>query len=886
MKQYNHLKTLIAFTVAVSGNSVCAGDFLINADGAIITGTDTGQSSNNADIGYDNTLASSTDSFIYGGTNTLANAAHVTVVGGGNNVIGPESLDSAYVFGQGNGIDVNGGGVYLFGADNDVFNETGYGRHSTGLFNIHAIGANNVITNIDHMSGVFALGLGNTVRDGRISGAQSDISRVFAIGANNDLHTLFSVGFPKLEDAYAFGSGNIMSAAGRFSNVFAFGTNNKIINPSDTGVGNIVGGLALGDGNTIHVPGGNIMMNVYAIGASNTMGAASGGGVTNSYAIGTRNSITASGAAAIGSQNSISHENTFILGNSAASTHANGVILGNNSADGGANPVTIVAIDAKTQALVAGSSPVGIVSVGAPDGERQIINVAAGRIAADSTDAVNGSELYITNEALAGLGATVADLASNALSWNAALGAYDASHGMDVVQRITNVSNGAINTASSDAINGSQLYNTAAGIINILGTGTVNPDGTVTGGQFIINGGTFGNATSALFDLSQTVNNILSGDTGLVFQDAVTGNITIGATTGGSILNIAGITGDRRVTGVATGTAGNDAVNVAQLNAAIADAGGSTPNAVVYDSEARTTLTLGGPTVTGTGAGLTGGTRITNLALAAINAASTDAVAGSQLFDTNQRVTNLENAVAVIISGTSGTGGGNTAWVHFSTGHDDPSVPATATGGNAVAAGMGASASGASSSAVGAGANASGQKSIAIGSLSEARASGGIALGNNAVVVAAATNSVAIGADSVATDPDTVSFGSETLQRRLVNVADGINPHDAVTMRQLAAVEGAMDGRFADIQNQVNAVSDRMDRVGAMSAAMNQVQTHLAPDGNRNRLALGMGFYRGHGALALGYEYVCRQGDRGARASFALSDRGDVMGGAGLAFGW
>jgi autotransporter adhesin len=85
----------------------------------------------------------------------------------------------------------------------------------------------------------------------------------------------------------------------------------------------------------------------------------------------------------------------------------------------------------------------------------------------------------------------------------------------------------------------------------------------------------------------------------------------------------------------------------------------------------------------------------------------------------------------------------------------------------------------------------------------------------------------------------------------------------------------------------MNAVSDRLDRVGAMSAAMNQVQPHLMPDDNRrSRLALGMGFYRGHGALALGYDYTCRQGDRGARASFALSDRGDVMGGAGVVFGW
>ncbi|OAM88517.1 YadA-like family protein [Termitidicoccus mucosus] len=873
------LIAIISISLFAGRNLARAGDFQINADSTAVTGTDTGQSSNNADIGYDNTLSNSMDSFIYGGTNTVANAAHVTVVGGGNTVISTESLDTAHVFGQGNAIAVNGGGIYLVGAGNGVFNETGYGRHSAGLFNIHAIGADNVITNMDHMNGVFALGLGNTVRDGRISAAQSDIANVFAFGADNDLHTLFSVGVPGLNHAYVLGGGNVMSVAGRFSNVFAFGTGNKIINPSDTGVGNIVGGLALGDNNTIHVPGGAIMMNVYAIGASNTLGAASGGGVANSYIIGTRNNIAASGAAAIGFGNTISAPaaGTYVLGANINASLANNVILGNHSAEGGATPVTVIAIDAKTQALVAGSSPVGIVSVGAPGGERQIINVAAGRITPDSTDAVNGSELYITNEALAGLGSTVADLAADSLLWNNALSAFDASRGAGGAggaggtgnaQRITNVASGLVAPGSLDAINGSQLYNTATGIINILGTGTVNPDGTITGGTSV---------SQSITTINQTVNNILSGSAGLVRHDAAAGSITIGAHIGGDVLAIAGTDGDRRLGGVAAGTADNDAVNVGQLKAAgvISGTGNAIAHVVVYDSAAKNTMTLGGPAVTGTGAGRTGGTRVTNLALAAIHAASTDAVAGSQLFDTNQRVTNLENIVINIISGTDGAGGtgGAGGGAHFSTGNDNPLIPATATGGNAVAAGMGATASGASSSA--------------IGSLSEARADGGVALGRGAVVAITAANSVAIGAYSVATEPDTVSFGSDTLQRRLVNIADGINPTDAVTMRQLAAIADAANGRLENIQSRVNTISDRMDGIGAMSAAMNQVQPRLsASNGNRSQLALGFGGYRGRSAFAMGYGYTCPLGDRGMQASFALSDAGEVMAGAGVILGW
>ncbi|MFQ9122104.1 MAG: hypothetical protein ACLR5N_06300 [Haemophilus parainfluenzae] len=49
----------------------------------------------------------------------------------------------------------------------------------------------------------------------------------------------------------------------------------------------------------------------------------------------------------------------------------------------------------------AGGSPDSVVSFGSLDHERQLVNVAAGRINSSSTDAINGSQLYAVTQMLA-----------------------------------------------------------------------------------------------------------------------------------------------------------------------------------------------------------------------------------------------------------------------------------------------------------------------------------------------------------------------------------------------------------------------------------------------------------------------------------------------------
>ena len=109
------------------------------------------------------------------------------------------------------------------------------------------------------------------------------------------------------------------------------------------------------------------------------------------------------------------------------------------------------------------------------DQAQKITHVAAGSIAADSTDAINGSQLYelsssISTSASNNLSATninIANLQQNALQWNDKLKAYDAAR-EGSSQKLTHVAAGSIANDSSDAINGSQIFSLSTSITSSL----------------------------------------------------------------------------------------------------------------------------------------------------------------------------------------------------------------------------------------------------------------------------------------------------------------------------------------------------------------------------------------------------------------------------------
>lgn len=145
---------------------------------------------------------------------------------------------------------------------------------------------------------------------------------------------------------------------------------------------------------------------------STSIGANSNAEGAQSTAVGASSAASLIGAAAFGANSVASGAYSTAIGVGAYAGASNSVALGAGSTTTGAVavPVTSGVLGGRTYAYAGGSS-VGVVSVGAPGAVRQIQNVAAGRIAADSTDAVNGSQLYASNLALsAAMGQSVVGL--------------------------------------------------------------------------------------------------------------------------------------------------------------------------------------------------------------------------------------------------------------------------------------------------------------------------------------------------------------------------------------------------------------------------------------------------------------------------------------------
>lgn len=92
------------------------------------------------------------------------------------------------------------------------------------------------------------------------------------------------------------------------------------------------------------------------------------------------------------------------MGNNVTTSLENAVILGNDSTDGDVVGTSSYTFKNGTTVNYAGTTPVSTVSVGAKDKERTITNVAAGRVSATSTDAINGSQLYGVHQMIDSLG--------------------------------------------------------------------------------------------------------------------------------------------------------------------------------------------------------------------------------------------------------------------------------------------------------------------------------------------------------------------------------------------------------------------------------------------------------------------------------------------------
>ena len=111
-------------------------------------------------------------------------------------------------------------------------------------------------------------------------------------------------------------------------------------------------------------------------------------------AYGTGSNASGDASVAVGLQSKASGKGAVAIGRNAVASDEYSVALGANSTTSAAVGTTNATVGGVNYGGFAGTAPVATVSVGKKDFERTITNVAAGRITSDSTDAINGSQLY------------------------------------------------------------------------------------------------------------------------------------------------------------------------------------------------------------------------------------------------------------------------------------------------------------------------------------------------------------------------------------------------------------------------------------------------------------------------------------------------------------
>ncbi|HZX79248.1 ESPR-type extended signal peptide-containing protein [Lysobacter sp.] len=688
----------------------------------------------------------------------------------------------------------------------------------------------------------YLLGNANAISgtSGTVAGVDSAFARVDTALGSLDARTALTSRYLKVVGA---NDGSDDASTGGFAGAMAVGRN--------AGAG-AARAVALGD--TARAIGSRSVALGYSASASGESSVALGDGAmaSNGFstAVGPWTRATGQDSTAIGSQSFSSGQQSLAIGFMAQSQGIGSFALGNmafvDAAAGRGIAIGSGATVTGTDAVAIGRRSVAdranTVSVGSAGAERQIVNVASG---SQGTDAVNVAQLKASAQSVA-----------------------DALGGGSVVQ-----ADGSLSAPTYVVTN----VDGSTATVDNVGDAITNLDGRI-----------YAN-TADIANLQQNITNLSTGTIGLVQQAAPGERLTVGKNTDGTEVSFTGTAGERKLTGVAAGTADNDAVNVSQLKATgLIDENGDAMNAVVYDSADKDSVTLGGKgaakkvklknvadatqddeavnlgqlkatgLVDGGGNALdavvydaasdrgvvtfggSGGTLLTNVRDGAIAVGSRDAVNGGQiaaLRDSLQsQVTNIDNRVTSI----------EQARQPYFDGRGDSDISNSK------------DMSSASSSGV---------------AMDEAKATGRGSVAAGANATASADGAVALGANSVADRTNTVSVGSAGAERQVVNVAAGSADTDAVNVAQLNArlaqgnstvlsqANSYTDQRINDVWNDLGRAIDEVDRqanrgIAAASALVNV--TPYVP--GHTAVNAGVASYRGEAALGVG---VSRWSDDG-----------------------
>ncbi|OAM47253.1 YadA-like family protein [Escherichia coli] len=477
---------------------------------------------------------------------------------------------------------------------------------------------------------------------------------------------------------------------------------------------------------------------------------------------------------------------------------------------------------------------------GTSNTDSKITNVLAGTVSSTSTDAINGTQLQSTASTITSylgggaamsndgvftgpqyniggknytnVGAALTALDNDALLWDATAnsntGAFSAAHGtLKTASKITNVANGDILANSYDAINGSQLYSLADSFTSYLGGGAdINNAGVLIAPTYTIGSKTYNNVGDALNAINSSFSTSISD---ALLWDSTANKFS--AKHGGT---------NSIITNVADGTissTSSDAVNGSQLydtSKYIADALGGDAEVNADGTMTAPTYSIANEDYHSVGEALDAlddnallwdedagaynashdgnASKITNVAAGDLSTTSTDAVNGSQLNATNILVTQNSQMINQLA--------GNTSETYIE--ENGASINYVRTNDNGLAFND-ASASGIGATAVGYNSVAEGDSSVAIGQGSSSSVDTGIALGSSSVssrVIVKGSRNTSVTENGVVIGYDTtdgellgaLSIGDDGKYRQIINVADGSEAHDAVTVRQLQNAIGAV----------------------------------------------------------------------------------------------
>ncbi|BDH45567.1 hypothetical protein TUM12370_16110 [Salmonella enterica subsp. enterica serovar Choleraesuis] len=501
--------------------------------------------------------------------------------------------------------------------------------------------------------------------------------------------------------------------------------------------------------------------------------------------------------------------------------------LQNNISSGS---VGLVQQDATSKAItVAATSGGNSVNFAGTDGARTLSGIKEGKLAADSTEAVTGSQLFNTNS---GLSAAVASLGGGAI--------FDASQGY---------------TAPTYTIQGQKKNNVGDALYALDGAVSVN---------------------------SSLIGGLINGSSGLVRQPSANGTITIGSASGGKTLDVSGTQGNRVISGVANGAVNansHEAVNGSQLYETNQQVAQNTSDIGELSSNVKDVIE-----------GKTGLVQQSapdaNVAVAGNSGGSSVSVNGT---DGDRRITGVSNGVNDNDAATVGQLNdmkGNLGDGAMLAVNSDKTQKPTAAGKDAVALGANAKADKTSGVAIGSQASSQGERAIALGEKSQAQGEGSLAMGSGSK--ATGKNSVALGSNSSATEDNVVSLGSSGNERRMTNLARGINASDAATVGQMndgfASLQNYTDRQVNHLNKRIGHLQDKLTAGVASAMALSGIPQAYQPDSSLFGAAGGS--YGGASAIAVGMSHISENGRWITKLQASGNSQSDFGGTVGIGYQW